>query len=88
MCGILGAYDLLKQRTFPKEVLQKMATALQHRGPEKEDFYSKPGYATGVRRLILRDREGGNQPMQTNSSCFSYNGDLPAFCIWLGLEGN
>jgi asparagine synthase (glutamine-hydrolysing) len=56
-----------------------MVGSLSHRGPDAEGFYSEPGYASGVRRLILRDAAGGAQPMQDAGASLSLNGELFSF---------
>ena len=79
MCGIAGAYDLKGRRHFPESLIRKMTDALIHRGPDSEGYFSSPGYATGVRRLILRDPSGGGQPMQDAERVISLNGELFSF---------
>ncbi|HNO24393.1 MAG TPA: hypothetical protein PKK94_15535, partial [Leptospiraceae bacterium] len=76
MCGIAGAYDLKGRRHFPESLIRKMTDALIHRGPDSEGYFSAPGYAAGVRRLILRDPAGGGQPMQDAETVISLNGEL------------
>ena len=79
MCGIAGAYDLKGRRHFPESLIRKMTDALIHRGPDSEGYFSAPGYAAGVRRLILRDPAGGGQPMQDAETVISLNGELFSF---------
>lgn len=79
MCGIVGAFDLRGKRIFPRPLLSKMASTLQHRGPDEEGFHSTEGYAALVKRLILRDGPGGRQPMIDSGACLSLNGELFSF---------
>lgn len=78
MCGIVGAFDLQGQRTFPPERLSAMTRAIAHRGPDDEAFHSEPGLAMGSRRLAIVDLEGGRQPLANESGDIwvAYNGEL------------
>lgn len=38
MCGIAGIIDLVDRRPAPENVVQRMARALTHRGPDEEGF--------------------------------------------------
>ena len=43
MCGIAGIIDLAGRRSAPGGVVQRMARALTHRGPDEEGFLERPG---------------------------------------------
>ncbi len=75
MCGIVGFVGEGSQ-----EDLIRMSRNLVHRGPDDEGFYSDPdrGLYLGHRRLIIRDKVFGAQPMQTTDGnlCLVYNGEI------------
>lgn len=62
MCGIAGIVGT----TPSKEILLKMARAMQHRGPDDEGFYLSKEVGFAFRRLAIVDLNYGQQPM-TNS---------------------
>ena len=63
MCGIAGIFNFEERRAIDEPVLRKMTTALYHRGPDGEGFYTEPGLGLGHRRLSIVDLAGGAQPM-------------------------
>jgi len=79
MCGIAGMYD--SRRAPNGELLQLMADAIAHRGPDGEGFevFNSIGVALAHRRLSIIDvSERGRQPMFDSSGryCIVYNGEL------------
>jgi asparagine synthase (glutamine-hydrolysing) len=60
MCGIAGFVG-----AGGREDIERMTTALTHRGPDGEGFFdgTPHGLHLGFRRLAVRDLAGGNQPM-------------------------
>lgn len=78
MCGIAG----FTGRANPL-ALHRMTSALSHRGPDADGFYSDA--ATGVhfghRRLSILDHEGGAQPMHSWCGNFVivFNGEIYNF---------
>ncbi|MCB1179395.1 MAG: asparagine synthetase B, partial [Leptospiraceae bacterium] len=64
------------KRNFSKAIIKPMLDTLIHRGPDAEGFFEFPGYSCGARRLILRDKYGGNQPMVDSDFVLSLNGEL------------
>lgn len=60
MCGIAGFVGL-----GDREVLARMTSAIAHRGPDADGFWSdeKLRVYLGHRRLSILDHEGGAQPM-------------------------
>jgi asparagine synthase (glutamine-hydrolysing) len=62
MCGLTGFIG-----SGDEAVLRRMTTALSHRGPDAEGFYTDDDAPVGLghRRLIILDAEGGRQPMWT-----------------------
>ncbi|MBP7653674.1 asparagine synthase (glutamine-hydrolyzing) [Candidatus Dependentiae bacterium] len=75
MCGITGFYG-----NGDKSVLESMTHTLFHRGPDEFGIYQDDRYPVflGHRRLIIRDRIGGCQPMKTedNDLVIIYNGQI------------
>ena len=63
MCGIAGIIDLADQRSVPHGVVQRMARALLHRGPDEEGFLVRPGIALAARRLSIVGLADGQQPI-------------------------
>jgi asparagine synthase (glutamine-hydrolysing) len=63
MCGIAGSIDLAGKRLPDRGMLQRMADALIHRGPEDEGFLSAPGVGFAQRRLSIVGLEDGRQPI-------------------------
>src|SRR4051812_31984150 len=58
MCGIAGMIG------FPPDIraVQRMQSALIHRGPDSAGFFSDDRVALGMRRLKIIDLAGGDQP--------------------------
>jgi asparagine synthase (glutamine-hydrolysing) len=67
MGGIAGAVDLNGRRKLPTEVLQAMADALVHRGPDEEGFYQQDGISLAARRLSIVGVSDGQQPVSNES---------------------
>jgi asparagine synthase (glutamine-hydrolysing) len=63
MCGICGYFDLSKERSAEKNVLENMADTLIYRGPDSSGYFLKDNLGLGFRRLSLIDLEGGHQPL-------------------------
>ena len=78
MCGIAGIIDLVGQRSAPDGVLQRMARAIVHRGPDEKGFLQRPGIALASQRLSIVDLADGQQPMtnEDGSIFVVYNGEL------------
>jgi asparagine synthase (glutamine-hydrolysing) len=79
MCGIAGAINLSsEQETFPENKLKKMGDALQHRGPDSENYFHDNGISFVHRRLSIIDLNGGNQPIfnENKSVCVILNGEI------------
>ena len=75
MCGIAGFYG-----KGNKEILEKMTTVLFHRGPDEQGFYFEKDLPLffGHRRLVIRDKAGGRQPMRSRDDrvVTVYNGEI------------
>ena len=78
MCGIAGIIDLGGQRPAPAGVVQRMARALVHRGPDEGGFFERPGISLASRRLSIVGLAEGQQPMtnEDHSVFVVYNGEL------------
>ena len=78
MCGIAGVIDLAGQRSVPERIIQKMAHALLHRGPDEEGFLVRPGLALASRRLSIVGLADGQQPVanEDRSIFVVFNGEL------------
>ncbi|MGA9442553.1 MAG: asparagine synthase (glutamine-hydrolyzing) [Methyloceanibacter sp.] len=63
MCGIAGAIDLAGKRLPDRAMLQRMAAALVHRGPDDSGFLSAPGVGFAHRRLSIVGLLDGRQPI-------------------------
>src|SRR5438045_1934169 len=72
MCGICGDVDLA--RTPDAEAVQRMTSALAHRGPDAHGFFVEGPAALGHRRLSILDIEGGVQPMTADGVTLLFNG--------------
>jgi asparagine synthase (glutamine-hydrolysing) len=78
MCGIAGVVDLTGRRQAPPEVLQAMADAITHRGPDEEGFLRQDAVALASRRLSIVGLFDGQQPVSNEDGSVSvvYNGEL------------
>lgn len=63
MCGIAGLFEFDQRREIPRDLVHRMNTTLQHRGPDDEGIFVGPGIGLGHRRLSIIDVVGGHQPM-------------------------
>ena len=78
MCGIAGLIDLSGQRQAPAGVVQRMARAITHRGPDEEGFFERPGISLASKRLSIVDLADGQQPMtnEDRNVFVVFNGEL------------
>jgi asparagine synthase (glutamine-hydrolysing) len=78
MCGIAGVLDLAGLRMVPDDVIQRMAQALVHRGPDEEGFLQRPGVALASRRLSIVGLADGRQPIANEDQSVQvvFNGEL------------
>jgi len=77
MCGIAGLYHASGE-TPDLEVLQRMVSALGHRGPDGTGFHVEHGIGLGHARLSIIDLDGGAQPIHNESKdvWITYNGEV------------
>lgn len=78
MCGIAGVVDLNGQRPIPGRVLQAMADAILHRGPDEEGFFQQNGLGLANRRLSIVGLFDGQQPIynEDKSVAVVFNGEF------------
>jgi asparagine synthase (glutamine-hydrolysing) len=78
MCGIAGVIDLEGKRRIPAQILNAMAEALVHRGPDEDGFLEQPGVALASRRLSIIGLADGRQPItnEDGSVAVVFNGEL------------
>ncbi|HSX11478.1 MAG TPA: asparagine synthase (glutamine-hydrolyzing) [Chlamydiales bacterium] len=76
MCGFSGWFDPNPQA---REVLERMTTALMHRGPDDAGFYLEGPVGLGHRRLAIIDLSASRQPMIEGRCALAYNGELYNF---------
>jgi asparagine synthase (glutamine-hydrolysing) len=76
MCGIAGYIDL--NSLTSEIVIEKMTSAIKHRGPDGYGHKLFGNVAIGHRRLSIIDLASGRQPMSdaTENIWITYNGEL------------
>jgi asparagine synthase (glutamine-hydrolysing) len=77
MCGIAG-YVNVQPTQEPASILERMADAIRHRGPDDFGYYQDDWAHLGFRRLAIIDLAGGHQPMsnEDGSLWLIYNGEI------------
>lgn len=81
MCGVAGILNFNGEPVAPV-VLQRMAAAIAHRGPDGEGFYIDGNFGLAHRRLAIIDLSpSGHQPMLSRDGRYalSYNGEIYNF---------
>jgi asparagine synthase (glutamine-hydrolysing) len=76
MCGIFGAVSLSGAPLKHPECVARMATTLQHRGPDGERIVGHERARLGARRLAIMDLTTGDQPFQS-----------PDGAVWMVCNG-
>ena len=84
MCGIAGFWETTASRDDAGDVLQRMTSAIAHRGPDDSGAWcdAASGLAIGHRRLSIIDTtSAGHQPMSSGSGRFRivFNGEIYNF---------
>ncbi len=76
MCGIAGYVGI--SRGYGPAILERMARAQAHRGPDGEGFFLDELVGLAHRRLAVIDRVGGEQPMRSPDGRYVlvYNGEV------------
>jgi asparagine synthase (glutamine-hydrolysing) len=88
MCGICG-FCFPDKKPVDFDVLIKMTSALKHRGPDDEGYYTDAGIALGHRRLSIIDLDTGRQPIHNEDKTIYvvFNGEIYNFLeLRRGLE--
>lgn len=102
MCGIAGGIWTRPELAIDAAVLERMTTALRHRGPDDQGLYQaeyhlrppyepQPGIALGHRRLSIIDVAGGHQPLANENETVwvIFNGEVYNFAdLRRRLEGS
>ena len=80
MCGIYGIYQF-KDGPIDRELLRKMTSIMQHRGPDGAGFYVGDGIGLGHRRFSIIDVAGGSQPITNEDQTIQvvFNGEIYNF---------
>lgn len=81
MCGIAGIFDT-SGKPVSSVLLQRMAAAVAHRGPDGEGIFTDREFGFVHRRLAIIDLSAaGHQPMATENGRFVivYNGEVYNF---------
>src|SRR5262245_16928557 len=78
MCGIAGMFDLTGSRSVPAGILQRMADAIVHRGPDEDGYLERPGLGLANRRLSIVGLFDGRQPIfnEDRSVAVVFNGEF------------
>ncbi|MBI1831237.1 MAG: asparagine synthetase B, partial [Planctomycetes bacterium] len=78
MCGIAGIIDLTGSRQIPPGILQRMADAIVHRGPDEDGYLEEPGIGFANRRLSIVGLHDGKQPIwnEDRSVVTVFNGEF------------
>lgn len=81
MCGIAGICDLILSLDERAAAVQRMCTAMEHRGPDDMGIRSQGPLTLGMRRLSIFDPAHGRQPMTTADGRFTliFNGAIYNF---------
>ncbi|MBU1110725.1 asparagine synthase (glutamine-hydrolyzing) [Patescibacteria group bacterium] len=82
MCGICGLYNLNKNWPASREEIERMKTAIKHRGPDDEGIFCHQNAGLGYQRLSIIDTTSRPQPILTNedqSLRISFNGEIYNF---------
>jgi len=78
MCGFTGIWFSDKEKKVSKNLLEKMTSAIAHRGPDASGYHVDGNMGMGFRRLSIIDLEGGQQPMcdATGRAWVTFNGEI------------
>jgi len=85
MCGFCGILESGIDTIITEELLKKMCSVLEHRGPDDEGIYinkeGSPRIGLGHKRLAVIDLKGGHQPMsnENQSVWIVQNGEIYNF---------
>ena len=75
MCGICGAWN---SNGVSQSIIESMADAIVHRGPDDEGFHVVGPIALASRRLSVIDLQSGKQPIANEDGTIHivFNGEI------------
>ena len=78
MCGICGIYNERSKEPVPTGLIERMAGAISHRGPDDSGIYLDGPVGLGIVRLSIIDLTGGHQPIsnETGDVWVVFNGEI------------
>ncbi|MBM4285844.1 MAG: asparagine synthase (glutamine-hydrolyzing) [Deltaproteobacteria bacterium] len=78
MCGIVGIMHLNAENQINTELLDRMVTVLDHRGPDDRGIYVDGPIGLGMTRLSIIDLPGGRQPIfnEDHTLVIIFNGEI------------
>lgn len=78
MCGFAGVLDLEGRRTVSRVVVERMADAIRHRGPDENGWFADRGLGIAHRRLSIVGLADGQQPIynEEHTVAVMFNGEL------------
>ncbi|MFC7549669.1 asparagine synthase (glutamine-hydrolyzing) [Plantactinospora sp. GCM10030261] len=78
MCGIVGYADLHRRQLPERRVLERMAGALLHRGPDSDGYLIDGHVGMAARRLSIVDLHTGDQPISNEDGTVTVccNGEI------------
>jgi asparagine synthase (glutamine-hydrolysing) len=78
MCGIAGIYNSSGRNSDPEDLLKRMLSRIQYRGPDESGIYINSHVALGSVRLSIIDIVSGQQPLSTEDSKYwiVFNGEI------------
>lgn len=79
MCGIAGVLNLAGAEPIERSMLERMAAAIVHRGPDEDGFFVDPaGVGFASRRLSIVGLADGRQPItnETGDVIVVFNGEF------------
>lgn len=82
MCGIAGKINFNQKKPVQKELIRKMCSVMNHRGPDDEGIYVYKNIGLGHKRLSIIDlSSAGRQPMsnENNTVWIVFNGEIYNF---------
>jgi len=81
MCGIGGKLNFNRHEPVDQNLIRKMMTVIQHRGPDGSGEFVSGPVGLGHRRLSIIDLDTGSQPMSNEDGTVwvVYNGEIYNF---------
>lgn len=78
MCGICGIYDLTGKHLITSDMINRMLSAIRHRGPDGAQVKMLDGIGLGFNRLSFIDLDGGMQPISNEDETVTMicNGEI------------